>query len=89
LWQANPRGKILFGRREKYIKTDPQEVGCAGMDGIEKARNMDRWLTFQEVMNFLFQEIAANILNSCKHVRFSRKTLLHGVSGNHRDHLWK
>jgi len=30
-------------RWEDNIKTDPQEVGCGGMDWIELAQDRDRW----------------------------------------------
>jgi len=42
-----PAGKRPLGRLrhrlEDDIKTDLQEVGCRAMDGIEVARDRDRW----------------------------------------------
>jgi hypothetical protein len=46
------------------------------MDWIELAQDTDRW---RALMNLRVPSNAANFLTSCKPVRFSRRTLLHGV----------
>jgi CRISPR/Cas system-associated protein Cas7 (RAMP superfamily) len=60
---------------------DLREVGCGGMDRIGLAQDRDRrHALVNTVMNLRVQQIAGNFLTSYKPVRFSRMTLLHGVS---------
>ena len=78
-------GKRPLGRHRRRwmynIKMDLQEVGCWGMDWIELAQDKDRCRALvYAVMNLRFPKYVGNFLTSSKLVRFSRKTLLHGVS---------
>jgi hypothetical protein len=40
---GKPEGKRPRRRWEDNIKLDIQEVGCGGMDWIERAQDRDRW----------------------------------------------
>jgi hypothetical protein len=82
---GEPEGKKPLGRSrrgwEDNIKAGLQEVGCAGMDWIELAKDTDRWRALViVVMNPRVPQNAGNFLTRCKPVSFSRRTLLHGVS---------
>jgi hypothetical protein len=62
-------GKRPLGRpRHRWdvnIKMDLQEVGCAGMDWIELAKDRDRWLALiNAVMNLRVPYNAGNFLSS-------------------------
>ena len=57
-----------------------EEVGCEGMDWLDLAQEMDRWKAFvNAVMNLRVPYNMGKLLTSWKTVRFSRRTLLHGV----------
>ena len=82
---GKPEGRRPLGRpRCRWvddIKIDLQEVGCGYMDWIGLAQDRDRWWTLvSAVMNLRVPWNAGNFLTSCKPVRFSRRTLHHGVS---------
>jgi len=63
------------------IRMDLQDVGCGYMEWIGLTQDRERWLTLvSAVMNFRVPSNAGNFLTSCKPVRFSRRTLHHGVS---------
>jgi len=51
------------------------------MDGIDVAQDRDRWRALVNiVMNLRDPQNAGNFLTSFKPVRFSRRTVLHGLS---------
>jgi len=55
-------------------------VGCEYRDWIGLAHDRDGWRTLvSAVMNLRVPKNAGNFLTSCKPVRFSRRTLHHGV----------
>jgi hypothetical protein len=56
-------------------------VGCGGVDWIGLAEDRDKWRAIViAVMNLRVQYNAGSFMTSYKPVRFSRRTLLHGVS---------
>ena len=82
---GKPEGRRPLGRPKRWcvgnIRMDLQEVGCVYMDWIGLARDRDIWRTLvSAVMNLRVPWNAGNFLTSCKPVRFSRRTLHHGVS---------
>ena len=65
---------------EDNIKIDDQEVGRAGMDWIDLARDMDRWWApVNVVMNLRVPQNSENFLTSWRHGSFSGRILLLGV----------
>jgi hypothetical protein len=55
--------------------------GMEGMDLIDLAEDRDRWrVLVNAVMNLRVPSNAGNFLNSWEPVRFSRRTVLNGVS---------
>jgi hypothetical protein len=67
--------------KEDSIKMDLQEVGCEDMDWIDLAQDRDRWQArVNEVMALRFPQSVGNFLTGLEPVRFSRRTLLRGVS---------
>ena len=82
---GKPEGRRPLGRPRcrwmDNIRMDLQEVGCGYMDWIGLDQDRDRWRTLvSTVMNLRFLWNAGNFLTSCTSVRFSRRTLHHGVS---------
>jgi len=82
---GNPEGKRPHGRPrriwEDSIKMDLEVAGCGVTDWIELSQDRDRWRTLvSAVMNLRVPCYAGNLVNSCKPVSFSRKTLHRGVS---------
>jgi hypothetical protein len=83
-WWGNMKERNNFGRpRRRYdnIKIDLQEVGCGSMDWINLAQDRNRWLEpVNAIMNLRVPYNVGNFLTSREPVRFSRKSLLHGIS---------
>jgi hypothetical protein len=78
---GNPKGKRSYGRPrrswEYNIRRDLREIEWEGVDWIHLAQDRDQWWApVNTVMNFRVPLKAGNFLT----VRFSRRTLLHGVS---------
>jgi hypothetical protein len=68
-------------RWEDNIKMDLQEVGVGRGDWMELAQDRDRWRALvSTVMNLRVQKMRGISLLAAEPVRFSRRTLLHGVS---------
>jgi hypothetical protein len=56
-------------------------LSCGDMEWIDLPEERDRWRTFvKTLMNFQVPENVKNFLISLKPVKFSGRTLLHGVS---------
>jgi len=82
---GKPEGRRQLGRSRRRwvdnIRMDLQEVGCGYMDWIRLAQDRDRWQKLvSPVMTIGVPRNAGKFLTSCKPVRFSRRTLHHGVS---------
>jgi hypothetical protein len=82
---GKPEGRRPLGRPrprwEDNIRMDLREVGCGCVDWMELAQDRDRWRALvSAVMNLRVPYNAGNFLTSCSPVRFSRRTLFHGVS---------
>ena len=78
-------GKRPLGRPrrrwEDNVKMGLQEFRCWVMDWIELAQDRDRWRVFvNAVMNLRVPQNVGNFLTGCEQVRFSRRTVLFGVS---------
>ena len=77
-WWGNLRERR---RWEDNIKMDLQEVGGSLGDWMEVAQNRDRWRApVGTVRNLRVSKLRGNSSLSVEPVRFSRRTLLHGVS---------
>jgi hypothetical protein len=59
---------------------DLREVRCGDMDWIEVAQRDRQRALVTAIMNIRFLYNPDNLLNNCKPVSFSRRTLLRGVS---------
>jgi hypothetical protein len=58
-------------RWDDNIKMDIQEVGCGGMDWIERAEDRDSWRALvSAVIKLRIPSDAGNFLASCKPVSF-------------------
>jgi hypothetical protein len=82
---GKPEGKRPLGRPRRWweanIKMDLRKVERGGMDCIELSQNRNRlWTLVYAVMNLRVPYNAEHFLTSCKTVKFSRRTLLHGTS---------
>jgi hypothetical protein len=66
-------------RWEDNIKTEPQKVGCGGMEWIELAQDRERWRALvNAVMNLTVPYNVGNFLTSWELVSFPKRTLFHG-----------
>jgi len=82
---GKPEGKRPLGRPrrrwEDNIKMNLQEVGGGCEDWMELAQNRDRWRKLvSTVMNIRVPKMRGISWLAAEPVRFSRRTLLHGVS---------
>ena len=82
---GKPEEKRPLGRPrrrwENNIKIDLQEVGGGCGDWMELAQDRKRWRALvSTVMNFRVPKMRGISWLAAKPVRFSRRTLLHGVS---------
>ena len=82
---GKPEGKRPLGRTtrrwEDNIKMDLQEVGGSCGDWMELARDRDRWRALVgTVRNLRALKMRGISRLAAEPVRFSRRTLLHGVS---------
>jgi hypothetical protein len=82
---GKPEGNRPLGRPrrrwEDNVRMHLQEVGCGCEDWTGLAQDRDKWRALVSALrNLRVPQNAGNFLASCKPVRFSRGTLLHGVS---------
>jgi hypothetical protein len=82
---GKPEGRRPLGkprrRCEDIIRMDLWEVGCVFFDWMDLVHDRDKWCALViAVINLWVPENARNFMTSCRPVRFSRRTLLHGVS---------
>ena len=78
---GKPEGKRPLGW-EDNIKMDLQEVVCEGIDWIILVQDRDRLRAhLNGVVNLQVPLNVGNFLTGWKLVSFSRRTMLHGISG--------
>jgi len=82
---GRPEGKRPLGRPrrrwEDNIKMDLQEVGEGYGDWMDLAQDRDRWRELlSSMMNLRVPKMWGISCLAAEPVRFSRRTLLHGVS---------
>jgi hypothetical protein len=80
-----PRGKKLLRKSEHIyeysINMDLTQIGLEGVDWIGRAQSTDKGRAVMNAkMNYLVTLNVGNLLYSSETIRFSRRTLLRGVS---------
>jgi hypothetical protein len=80
-----PEGEKLFGRPgrrwENNIRMGLQNIGWEGVDWTYLAEDRDQWRALvYTIMNLRVSKGAGNFFTIWVIIRFSRRTLFHGIS---------